>query len=69
MIFHSSTVILHLTIVDGRKIWINSNFIEALGPSISVENATWIGMASGEEYHISESPKEILAQIPILKLF
>ena len=62
-------MILHLTTVDGRKVWLNSNFIEALGPSISVRNATWIDMASGEEYHISESPEEILELIPMPKEF
>lgn len=62
-------MILHLTTVSGRKVWLNSNLIEALGPSVSVPNATWIDMASGEEYHISESPEEVLERIPEQKEF
>ena len=56
-------MMLHLTTVDGRKVWLNSNHIEALGPSISVKNATWIDVSSGEEYHTSESPEWILEQM------
>ena len=59
--------VLYLTLLDDNRIYIISSnlssFIQLKSRGKLVINYTSITMNNGDEYHVSETPEQILAQL------